>query len=79
MARVNQVIAASKAQYAPRGKLQLASVINRDLWEIGLKKQRPEPKAHATPPATPKIQFLGLGALGGLLLIGLMRRRRHRT
>jgi len=76
--RVNNVIAASKAQYAPRGKLQLASVINRDLWEIGFKKARPAPKpAPPVTPTTPKVQSFGLGALAGLLVLGLVRRRRR--
>ena len=77
--RVNKVLAVSKAQYAPRGKLQLALVIGRDLSEIGLKKARPSaPKP--TPPTTttaPKGEAVGLGALGGLLLLGLLRRRRR--
>jgi hypothetical protein len=79
--RNNQVIAASKTAYAPRGKLQLASVIKRDLWEIGYKKAKPP---QLTPPApkggasTPKVQFFGLGALAGLLLIGAARLRRRR-
>ena len=55
-------------------KLQLALVIGRDLWEIGLKKAR-LPAAKPTPPRTPtapKVQAFGLGALGGLLLLGLL-------
>ncbi|MDB4962940.1 MAG: hypothetical protein JWP01_2939 [Myxococcales bacterium] len=76
--RVNNVIAASKAQYAPRGKLQLASVIGRDLWEIGFKKARPAPKiAPPTTPTTPKVQAFGVGALGALVVLGLLRRRRR--
>jgi len=77
--RANNVIAASKAQYAPRGKLQLASVIGRDLWEIGLKKARPPAPKPAPPvtPTTPKVQAFGLGALAGLVLLGLVRRRRR--
>ncbi len=35
-------IAASKLAFVPRGKLELASVVNRDLWEIGLKKTAPK-------------------------------------
>ncbi len=31
-------IAAGKTAFAPRGKLELATVINRDLWEINYKK-----------------------------------------
>jgi hypothetical protein len=73
------VIAAGKSAYAPRGKLALAQVIKRDLWEIGFKKAAaPAPKPAA--PAAPKAMWFGGGAFGGLLLIGLValiaRRRR---
>jgi hypothetical protein len=34
-------IAASKLAFVPRGKLQLAAMVNRDLWEIGVKKTPP--------------------------------------
>ncbi len=89
-----QLIAASNTAYAPRGKLQLASVIKRDLWEIGFKKAAPpkpapKPTTPATTPTTPapttkpappaKTQWLGGGAL--LLLAGLgtqLMRRRRR-
>ena len=37
----SRTIGASKLAFAPRGKLPLASVIGRDLWEIGYKKFRP--------------------------------------
>ena len=36
-----QTIAAGKTAFAPRGKLALATVINRDLWEINFKKAPP--------------------------------------
>jgi hypothetical protein len=78
----NQVIAANKTAFAPRGKLQLASVIKRDLWEIGYKKARSPVKSPklGTPPSKPKAMFFGGGMLGGLALIGLgallARRRR---
>jgi hypothetical protein len=39
----SQVIAASKLAFAPRGKLDLSTVIGRDLWEIGYKKARKAP------------------------------------
>ena len=42
-------IAAGRTAFAPRGKLELASVIGRDLWEIGYKKQAPVPKAPVPP------------------------------
>jgi len=77
-------IAASKVAFAPRGKIALPSLINRDLWEIGLKKAVPPPK---TPPKTPpapgtgtKTMGFGLGAVGALLALGFgaltLRRRR---
>ena len=74
----NQVIAANKTAFAPRGKLELAGVIKRDLWEIGYKKAAPAPKV--TPPAGTKAMSFAGGAFGGLLLCGLAllyaRRRR---
>ena len=53
--RATQLIAASNVAYAPRGKLQLASVIKRNLWEIGFKKAAtPKPPATTVPaPTTP--------------------------
>ena len=79
-------IAAGKTAFAPRGKLALASVINRDLWEIGYRKQAPAPKAPPAPspsPGQPKamgLVFFGGGGLGAFAAIGLYallgRRRR---
>ncbi|HVK86398.1 MAG TPA: DUF2330 domain-containing protein [Kofleriaceae bacterium] len=68
-------IAASKLAYAPRGQLQLASVIQRDLWELGVRKSssaKPAPSGakFATPPGGKAMGF-GLGALAGLALLGL--------
>jgi hypothetical protein len=40
----SQVVAARKLAFAPRGKLALAQVIGRDLWEIGFKKAAPKPR-----------------------------------
>jgi hypothetical protein len=81
-----QVIAASKLAFAPRGRLALAQVIGRDLWEIGLKKERPAAgsgsgSGFAKPPAsgTVKAMGFGLGAFGALALIALaalVRRKR---
>jgi hypothetical protein len=78
-----QVIAASKLAFAPRGKLQLAQLIGRDLWEIGVKKERPAPAptgGFAKPPATrAKAMGFGLGALAAFGLLGLaslLRRNR---
>ncbi len=78
----NQVIAASKTAFAPRGKLQLAGVIKRDLWELGIKKYTPPPAAQKPPvvPATKKVMWLGAGGFAALLAIGvgsLVRRRRR--
>jgi hypothetical protein len=84
----NQVIAANKTAFAPRGKLQLPMMVKRDLWEIGMKKYTPPaptPQKPATPttqtPATKKTIWFGAGALGGLGLIGLrtLLSRRRRT
>ncbi|MDB4958470.1 MAG: hypothetical protein JWO36_6039 [Myxococcales bacterium] len=81
-------IAAGKTAFAPRGKLDLASVINRDLWEIGYKKQQPKAPAPPPPPPKPTTKTMGLlfggSGLGALLLVGVAillvhRRRALRT
>jgi hypothetical protein len=75
--RINNVLAAQKTAFAPRGKFQLASVIKRDLWEIGFKKAAPQPSTKA--PAPKKTMWFAGGALIGLLLAGgayAARRRR---
>ena len=72
-------IAASKLAYAPRGKLALNTVIKRDLWEIGYKKSSSKKPAPAPAPggtkfSTPpggKAMGFGMGAVGGVLLLGL--------
>ena len=72
----NQVLAANKLAFAPRGKLEVASVVKRDLWEIGLKRagSAPQPAPSgtkfATPPGTKAMGF-GLGASAALMLIAL--------
>jgi hypothetical protein len=81
-------IAASKLAFAPRGKLEVASVVKRDLWEIGLKKDSvsapsPSPSGggkFATPPIK-KVQGFGFGAMLGLVAIsaGLLISRRRQT
>ncbi len=74
-----QTIAAGRTAFAPRGKVELATMINRDLWEIGFKMQT---QAKAKAPATPKAMGLvwfgggGMAALAGIGLVALLRRRR---
>jgi hypothetical protein len=81
--RYQQTIAAGRTAFAPRGKLELAGVINRDLWEIGYKKRSATPPTGGTAPAGTKamgLLYFGGGGLGGLALIGLallLRRRRE--
>ena len=76
----NQLVSATKSAFAPRGKLELASVIKRDLWEIGYKKSAPGPSGSKSTPPKTKAMFFGGGALGGLLILSLgfwlTRRRR---
>ncbi|MBX3162358.1 MAG: DUF2330 domain-containing protein [Deltaproteobacteria bacterium] len=73
--------AAQKTAFAPRGGFALATVVGRDLWEIGLRRTVPAPAApKATVPTTPKKSvWLGLGALAGLAMIGVgaLRSRRR--
>jgi hypothetical protein len=64
-------ITASKVAFAPRGKLVVADVVGRDVWEIGLPRTR---KPSATPRST-KAMGLGAGAVAALLLLLLLRRR----
>jgi len=74
-------VAAHQLAFAPRGKLALASVVTRDVPEIGVKKAaRPRPSGGkpATPPIK-KLQGVGLGALLGILVLVtvlVLRRRR---
>jgi len=71
-----QIIAANKLAFAPRGKLEVATMVKRDLWEIGLKKapstKPPAPGGakFAQPPGTKAMGF-GLGASAGLMFIAL--------
>jgi hypothetical protein len=74
---VNAVLAAQKTAFAPRGKLQLAGVIKRDLWEIGFKKAAPKPAA--AKPAPKQTMWFAGGALLGLLLVGSAYARRRRA
>ncbi len=71
-----QIIAASKLAFAPRGKLEVASMVKRDLWEIGLKKAAPNKAPapagtkFAQPPGTKAMGF-GFGASAGLMIVAL--------
>ena len=71
-----QTIAAGRTAFAPRGKLELATVIGRDLWEIGYKKKAPA-KPQTPPPAKP-MGFVGFGAIAALVLFVVLGRRRRR-
>jgi hypothetical protein len=76
-----QTIAASKIAFAPRGRLELGTVIGRDLWEIGYKRHRaapaptpPAPPANGTfskPPTAKGALSFGAGVLGAVALLGL--------
>jgi len=72
-------LAAGNTAFAPRGKVELATLINRDLWEINYKMKRP---GAATPPPSPSTQksmgFM-LGALLGLALVAIAGRRLRRA
>ncbi|HEY5924211.1 MAG TPA: DUF2330 domain-containing protein [Kofleriaceae bacterium] len=77
----SRTIAANKLAFAPRGKLQLASVIKRDLWEIGFKRAKPAPatKPAKQGPVTPA-KAIGVGSLGLLFVaLGLRRRENRRA
>jgi hypothetical protein len=83
----NQVIAANKLAFAPRGKLDVRSVVKRDLWEIGLKRAgaapQPAPAPNgtkfATPPGTKAMGFgLGVSAAFMLIALGLLVARRKK-
>jgi hypothetical protein len=63
-------IAASKVAFAPRGKLAVADVIQRDVWEIGLPRTRKPRSTSST-----KAMGLGAGALAALVLLLVLRRR----
>ena len=81
--RDTSVLAASKIAFAPRGRIALAEVIGRDLWEIGFKRGTPPAKSGATAPAA-KVKAMGLGisVLGVLAIVGiggLLVRRRERA
>jgi hypothetical protein len=63
---------ASKTAFAPRGKLELAQVIKRDLWELNYKKApAPAPTGSQKFAQPPKAMSFGIGVLLGGLLLGL--------
>jgi hypothetical protein len=64
------VTPATNLAFAPRGKLAVADVVQRDVWEIGLRK-KPGKSPHAA-------TQLGVGIAAGLLLIGFLLWRRAR-
>ncbi|HTR49079.1 MAG TPA: DUF2330 domain-containing protein [Kofleriaceae bacterium] len=75
--RSNQMVAATKLAFAPRGALSLPSVITKDIPEIGVKKSGAARSGSgggsggfATPP-TRRLMGLGLGALVAFAMIGL--------
>jgi hypothetical protein len=79
----HQTIAAGRTAFAPRGKIELAAMINRDLWEIGYKKKAVAPKSTTPAPGGTKTMgflFFGGGAGTAIVMVGLAiflgRRRR---
>ncbi len=71
------VIAAQKTAFAPRGKLQLATVIKRDLWEIGYKRATAQPAPKKQKPRPNQAMWFFGGGLLGLLLLGAVGLRRR--
>jgi hypothetical protein len=77
-------IAADKIAFAPRGKIALENVINRDLWEIGFKMgtgfNRPSGGGGFAKPPPGRGRIMGLGGGAALVLLGVglavLRRRR---
>ena len=51
--QTDNMILASKVAFAPRGKVRLASLVKRDLPEIGIRRWRPAPVAPTVTPSTP--------------------------
>jgi hypothetical protein len=60
-------IAAGRIAFAPRGQLELATVVNRDLWELGY-TWSPSPRSRSSP-LSPSRSRGWLGALGGALVL----------
>jgi hypothetical protein len=73
-----QIIAATKAAFAPRGQIALADMVKKDIPEIGVRKGGGGGGGFAKPPKV-FVQSLGIGAMIAGLLIAiaaLFRRRR---
>jgi hypothetical protein len=74
-----QAIAASKLAFAPRGQLQVAQMVKRDLPEIGIKKADPAAPPAPPAPAPPggfakpprKGAMFGLGVLAAAVALGV--------
>ncbi len=67
-----QTIAAGRTAFAPRGKMELATVIGRDIWEIGYKKKAATPAPTTNGPAKPKAMGFVIFGGGGLVTFGLI-------
>jgi hypothetical protein len=77
--RFQPTIGASKLAFAPRGRLVLGQLINRDLGEIGFKRDATPTRAQ--PPARAKAMGFGAGAIAAIaaLALGSVVRRRRRV
>jgi hypothetical protein len=73
-----QTIAAQKTAFAPRGQLALGSVIKRDLWEIGFKKDAAARPGFSKPPGSKAMGF-GIGALAAMVLLSLVAIAKRRA
>jgi hypothetical protein len=73
-------IAAGRIAFAPRGQLELAAVVNRDLWELGYTWSPSPPTRSSAAPARDRgwLGELGFGALV-LLALGVLIARRMRA
>jgi hypothetical protein len=66
--QIDRPLIAANTAFAPRGKLELARVIQRDLWEIGFERA-PAKKPAASRPAAPKSMWFAVGVLVALLVL----------
>jgi hypothetical protein len=78
--RTNQLVAATKLAFAPRGALALPDVIKSDIPELGVQPTRASGGGFSRPPS-PRVRIMnfGLGALLASVGIGLAMLRRRRT